>query len=107
MLVLAIERATGLKARGVLKEELASTLERHGVEAKLAEQATQLLARCDELRFAGEALDLPSFGAEVREISQKLGQRKAWLLVMRSPFRPPMRSAQSGFFSHSALASER
>jgi hypothetical protein len=77
VLFLAIERATGLKARGVLKAELASTLERHEVEAKLAERATQLLARCDELRFAGEALDLPSFGAEVREISQKLGQRKA------------------------------
>jgi hypothetical protein len=76
VLFLAIERATGLKARGVLKAELASTLERHQVPTPLAEQATRLLARCDELRFAGEALDLPSFGAEVREISQKLGQRK-------------------------------
>ncbi|HEX2877741.1 MAG TPA: BatD family protein, partial [Polyangiaceae bacterium] len=76
VLFLAIERATGLKARGVLKAELASTLTRHEIPTQLAEQATRLLSRCDELRFAGEALDLPSFGAEVREISQKLGQRK-------------------------------
>lgn len=77
VLFLAIERATGLKARGVLKAELASTLEGHDVDAQLAKQAARLLARCDELRFAGDAQDLPSFGAEVREISQKLGQRKA------------------------------
>ena len=76
VLFLAIERATGLKARGVLKAELVGTLERHDVPTKLAEQATQLLARCDELRFAGEAADLPSLAAEVQEISQKLGQRK-------------------------------
>lgn len=77
VLFLAIERATGIKARGVLKADLASALERHEVPRQLAEQATRLLARCDELRFAGEALDLPSFGEQVLDISQKLGQRKA------------------------------
>jgi len=76
-LFLAIEKATALKARGVLKTELKSSLERAGVAADLAERTAALLGRCDELRFAGEAVELPSFAAEVRETCQKLGQRRA------------------------------
>jgi len=76
-LFLAIERATGLKARGVLKTELAQTLARAQVPRDLAEQAAQQLGRCDELRFAGEAVELQSFSAEVRAICQQLGPRKA------------------------------
>jgi hypothetical protein len=42
----------------------------------LAQQAARLLARCDELRFAGEAVDLASFAAEVQDASQKLAALK-------------------------------
>jgi len=77
VLFLAIERATGLKARGVLKTDLPRALIGRDVPAELAEQAARLLSRCDELRFAGEALDLAGLAAEVREVSNKLGQRKA------------------------------
>ncbi len=76
-LFLAIEKATGLKARGVLKAELAGALDKADVPREIAEQAAGLLGRCDELRFAGEAVDLASFSAEVREICRKLDQRKA------------------------------
>jgi hypothetical protein len=47
------------------------------VPAELAERAAQLLGRCDELRFAGAAVDLHSFAAEVRETSQKLAALRA------------------------------
>jgi hypothetical protein len=75
-LFVAIERATGLKARGILKTELAPSLVRAHVPRELAEQAAQQLARCDALRFAGEAEELVSFSALVRAICQQLGQRK-------------------------------
>ena len=76
-LCLAIEKATGLKARGILKTELATALTAAAVPGELAERAASLLGRCDELRFAGEALDLAAFGAEVRETCQKIDQRQA------------------------------
>ncbi|HXK19965.1 MAG TPA: BatD family protein [Polyangiaceae bacterium] len=75
-LFIAIERATGLKARGVLKAELASALARAEVQSDVAERAARLLDDCDQLRFAGEAVELLSFAAEVREICQKLSMRK-------------------------------
>lgn len=76
-LVIAIERSTSLKARGVLKTELAARLTAAGVAPDVAERAASQLARCDELRFAGEALDLAAFGAEVRDTCAKLSQRRA------------------------------
>jgi hypothetical protein len=75
-LFLAIERATGLKARGVLKTALADTLVQAELPRDAAELATRLLGHCDELRFAGAAVDLASFSAEVRALCQRLGQRK-------------------------------
>jgi hypothetical protein len=76
-LFLAIERATGLKARGVLKAALADTLTRAEVPRGAAEQAARLLAGCDELRFAGEGADLAAFSAEVRAVCQQLAEKKA------------------------------
>lgn len=76
-LFLALEKASGLKARGVLKADLASALAEAGLDRELAAQAAGLLARCDELRFAGEAADLAGFSAETRELCKKLGQQKA------------------------------
>jgi hypothetical protein len=75
-LFVAIEKATGLKARGVLKAELGSALSKVAVSANVAEQTAALLARCDQLRFAGEAVELASFAAEVREVCQKLSAQK-------------------------------
>jgi len=78
-LVIAVERATALKARGVLKSELAARLAEAGVSRDVADDAAQLLARCDELRFAGEALDLRDFAARVSDVCGKLsrvGSRK-------------------------------
>ena len=76
-LFLAIEKATGVKGRGVLKTELANALEKAAVPREVGQRAAALLARCDELRFAGEAVELSAFAAEVRETCQKLDQRKA------------------------------
>jgi hypothetical protein len=75
-LFIAIEKATGLKARGVLKAELSRTLQAAGVEADLAQRTAELLSRCDELRFAGEATELSGFVAEVREACRRLAGRK-------------------------------
>jgi hypothetical protein len=76
-LFLSIEKATGLKARGLLKSELSQALVMAGVEATLAGRAAELLGRCDEMRFAGEATELSGFVAEVRETCQRLAGRKA------------------------------
>ena len=75
-LFLSIQKGTGIKARGILKSELAAALEAAGVTPAVAASARDLLARCDELRFAGEALDLGTFVSEVRETCQRVSQSK-------------------------------
>ncbi len=50
-IVLAIEGATGLKARGVLKDSLTSELASKGVPEKVAARASEALAVCDSARF--------------------------------------------------------
>jgi hypothetical protein len=75
-LFLSIEKGSGLKARSILKTQLAPALERAGVATELAQRAGALLARCDELRFAGEAYDLRQFATDARETCQKLGATK-------------------------------
>jgi len=74
-LFLAIEKATGLKGRGVLKAQLADVLANAAVPRDVADQTAALLGRCDELRFTGAAVELASFSAEVRDACQKLAQR--------------------------------
>ena len=51
--LLAIESATTLKARGVLRSELGKELERRSVQAGLSSQIVALLDRCEDLRFSG------------------------------------------------------
>jgi hypothetical protein len=51
--LLAIESATTLKARGVLRSELGKELERRSVQAELSSQIVALLDRCEDLRFSG------------------------------------------------------
>lgn len=75
-LFLAIEKGTGIKARGLLKTDVQPALSQAGVPDELARRAADLLARCDELRFAGEAVDLPTFLTEVRKACQKLATHK-------------------------------
>jgi hypothetical protein len=75
-LFLSIEKGTAIKARGILKSELAGALESAGVAPAVAASARDLLGRCDELRFAGEALDLGTFASEVRASCQSLSQSK-------------------------------
>jgi hypothetical protein len=76
-LFLAIEKGTTLKARSVLKSALADTLSRAEVPRDTAEQIAALLARCDELRFAGEAVELSGFASDVRAACQQVSQLKA------------------------------
>lgn len=71
-LFLAVEKATGLKARGVLKAQLPQALQDAGVQPELAERTARWLGRCDELRFAGEAVDLTELSREVRATCRAL-----------------------------------
>lgn len=71
-LFLSIEKATDLKARGLLKSDLGRALRVAGVPDDLAVQTADLLAHCDELRFAGEGAELRAFAAETRSACQKL-----------------------------------
>ena len=84
-LFLAIEKANGLKGRGILKSQLAPALAGAGVPRDLAEQAAALLARCDELRFTGAAVELLHFGAEVREICQKIARLQSQAAAGATP----------------------
>jgi hypothetical protein len=49
----AIESATELRPRAVLKEQLPRELEAHGIPSELASETAKVLQACDDLRFAG------------------------------------------------------
>jgi BatD DUF11 like domain len=72
-LFVAIEKGTKVKGRGVLKTDLAKTLKDAGAPGDAADEAARLLARCDELRFAGEAEDLQRLADEVRGVCRRIG----------------------------------
>lgn len=48
---IGLEAASGLKSRGVLRDQLASELVQRGVAASMAQRAVGLLGRCEDLRF--------------------------------------------------------
>lgn len=52
---LALEGATGLKARGVLRAELGERLTQVGLAPDVAAEVLALLERCDAVRFTGSA----------------------------------------------------
>jgi hypothetical protein len=56
-LYLALEWATGLRARALLRSELEARLVAAGLAADLAREASELLGRSGELRLAGSAVD--------------------------------------------------
>jgi hypothetical protein len=63
--VAAIEEATGLKARGVLRAELASELAKRGIDASVAAKVTELFDLGDDVRFTGRAGEIKA--AELSE----------------------------------------
>jgi hypothetical protein len=64
-LYLAVERATDVKARGVLRGELSPELERRGVPNDLAAEVSALLSSLEALRFA------PDGAAEQRDLGDR------------------------------------
>lgn len=52
---IGLEAATGLKTRGVLRDELAGELEQRGVSPAHAALAVDVLTRCEQLRFDPDA----------------------------------------------------
>jgi hypothetical protein len=55
--VLAIESATGLKARGVLRSDLPAELGARGVRPDLSSEIVGLLDRCEGVRFSGASAE--------------------------------------------------
>jgi hypothetical protein len=70
----AIERATTIRGRGLLKADLARVLAEASVPATLAERTARVLERCDGLRFAGEDEDVASLAADARGVVSELGR---------------------------------
>jgi BatD DUF11 like domain len=73
-LYLAIEWATGLRARALLRSELEARLLEAGLDAELAREAVELLARSGELRLAGGAVDREAVAGLLARL-QKLVKR--------------------------------
>ncbi len=64
----ATEDATGLKIRGVLRQELVRSLEERGLQTSLAERIRDTLDKLDDLRFAGDDVGLRPLLDGVREL---------------------------------------
>lgn len=60
---LAIEAASGLKSRAVLRSELASVLREHGFSEELANSAVALLQETENTRFIGATSSAPELGS--------------------------------------------
>lgn len=58
--LLAIESATGLRARGVLRAALPAELGTRGVRPELAREIVELLDRCESVRFSGASPEVAS-----------------------------------------------
>ena len=77
----AIEWATGLRARAVLRSELERTLERANLPRDVARRSAELLDRCGQLRFGvQEGTDAHALLREVEALVKQL--------VRRPPARP-------------------
>ncbi len=64
----AIEQGTGLKARGVLRQELSARLGRAGVDSARSESIARAVAELEALRFTGEG-DLDTLGTEIERLA--------------------------------------
>jgi hypothetical protein len=67
--LIAVEGATGLRARAVLKQELTGELRERGLKEALARDVVSLLEACDDLRFTGES-DAGAAGALVERAAK-------------------------------------
>jgi hypothetical protein len=85
-LYLAIEWATGLRARALLRSELEARLGGAGLGAALASECADVLRQCGELRLAGAGLDRSAATA-------LLGRAES--LVKRLLKQPPRAAAES------------
>jgi hypothetical protein len=80
-LVAAIEASTGLRARGILRAELADALAERGVASEAADEIRALLDVCDDIRFtrqAGHAAerDLPTRAeAAIKALTKREARR--------------------------------
>jgi hypothetical protein len=69
----AIESATLLKARGVLRQDLARTLSSQGFDATLSREVVEALEECDLLRFtAGDPARATKLAHDARTLTKKL-----------------------------------
>jgi hypothetical protein len=69
---LAIELKLGLKARAILKTELASTLVARGLPGERAKALAAILEDCDALRFVGSAS-----GVDPKELAERAAKQTA------------------------------
>ena len=69
---LTIELKLGLKARAILKSELAATLTERGLPSARAEALAQILEDCDALRFVGA-----TSGVEAGELARRASKNAA------------------------------
>ncbi len=76
-LFLAVEGATGLKARGFLRDELVSKLDAGGIDADTARQLSEVLTQCETARFTGDSAT--SETGEIIEQSKDLVEKLARL----------------------------
>src|SRR5262249_35914010 len=76
---LAIERATGLRARGILIDEIESALAQRGVGADLATRVRNVLASVDAARFRPD-FEGASAGMSGRaaDVIADLGRMPSW-----------------------------
>ena len=73
-LFLALEHATGIRARAVLKSELASELTTRGLSEELVARTEELLAACDDARFSDRSTKNQLY-AESRKLVDELLRR--------------------------------
>ncbi len=73
-LFLALEHATGIRARAVLKSELASELSARGLGEGLVARTEKLLAACDDARFSDKSAESELY-AESRKLINELLRR--------------------------------
>jgi hypothetical protein len=72
----SIERTTGVKARGVMRHELAVVLSSHGLSAELAEEVQRCLVELETSRYGTEQRDAAGLLARVRSLIAQLPTRR-------------------------------
>jgi len=77
-IVASIEDATGLKARGILRDDLEAELRNGGVEEDAAREARSILDACDGIRFTTSSGNAPADELVTRTsaLTQRLGRRR-------------------------------